>query len=60
VHGTPNLFRRPSRALRNLFRRQPSPSQTPNRCSLRLRRKPLELQLCGSMHRTSYAMYRSC
>jgi hypothetical protein len=59
VHGTPDLFGRPSGALGDLFGSEAAPGKAPERGSLGLRRKPLELQLGGSMHRTSYAMYRS-
>jgi hypothetical protein len=59
VHGTPDLLGRPSRAFGNLFGGEAAPGQAPERGSLGFRWKPLKLQLGGSMHRTSYAMYRS-
>jgi hypothetical protein len=43
VHGTPDLFGRPSRALGDLFGGEAAPGQAPERGSLGFRREPLKL-----------------
>lgn len=59
VHGTPDLLGRPPDTFGDLLGSQPAPGEAPDRGPPGFRREPLELQLCGSMHRASYAMYRS-